>query len=256
MSSFVGLAVRLIVVAINSNSSAHLPSVNAFRVALCGIIMAVPGLTFTLAITELANGSLVSGASRLLSGFTTVLQLGFGLVVGDRIAHFIPYGSDVLQPTVPMPLWAYAVALPFVVWTFMIVLNSPRYPLAIFMTVLATFGGVFSTIFVSEYMGREMGALIGSLTTGIISQWFSRISNHPSIIISACAILMLVPGSFSIYSINAIISKDIASSVNFLFNMFMVCFIVEVYILQVAMALTIGLMTAVLFLPSRRKLSL
>jgi uncharacterized membrane protein YjjP (DUF1212 family) len=82
ISTFVGIGARLIVIALNDHMGWRLPEVHSFKVALAGIIVALPGLTFTIAMTELSYGSLVSGAARLLSGFLTVLQLAFGLVLG------------------------------------------------------------------------------------------------------------------------------------------------------------------------------
>jgi uncharacterized membrane protein YjjB (DUF3815 family) len=110
---------------------------------------------------------------------------------------------------------------------------------------MATYAAVFCTQFFSIYTGKIVSALIGSLLVGLLGNIFSRISNHPSIVVTTSAILMLVPGSFSLYSIHALISNDVHTSMNLLFSMFMV-----------AMALSLGLMAANVILPTKKKLAL
>lgn len=157
----------------------------AFVVALSGIIIALPGFTFTIAIAELSTNNLLSGASRLLGGFMTVLQLGFGLVVGNQIAKYTPFGGDVIVNAPQYPLYVYALILPPVILTFATLFGGPRYPLAWFFTFLDCYAAVFSTALINQYTGREVGALIGSALVGIIGNVFSRISKHPSLTITS-----------------------------------------------------------------------
>lgn len=49
------------------------------------VSMQVPGLSFTLAISELGTKNLVAGTSRLMSSFSCILQLSFGIEAGVKV---------------------------------------------------------------------------------------------------------------------------------------------------------------------------
>ena len=64
-----------LVVSVAAVGSSHVIELNSSTVVLAGLIVLVPGLTVTVAFTELAQGSLVSGTSRL---FGAVLSSSCG----------------------------------------------------------------------------------------------------------------------------------------------------------------------------------
>ena len=56
---------------------------------LAGLIVLVPGLTVTTAITELATSHLTAGTTRMAGAFMTFIAIGFGVALGYRIAAML-----------------------------------------------------------------------------------------------------------------------------------------------------------------------
>ncbi|MBY0307484.1 MAG: threonine/serine exporter family protein, partial [Phycisphaerales bacterium] len=57
---------------------------SARTVMLAGLIVLIPGLTLTLAVTELATRNLVAGTARLMGAMTTFVGIGFGAAIGQQ----------------------------------------------------------------------------------------------------------------------------------------------------------------------------
>ena len=68
---------------------------------LAGLIVLVPGLTLTTAMTELATRDLVSGTARLMGAVLIFLEIGFGVALGWQLTRLAP-SPLVLAPT-PLP---------------------------------------------------------------------------------------------------------------------------------------------------------
>jgi uncharacterized membrane protein YjjB (DUF3815 family) len=54
---------------------------------LAGLIVLMPGLTLTVAMTELSTQHLASGTARLSAAFVTFLGMGFGVAVGNTLTN-------------------------------------------------------------------------------------------------------------------------------------------------------------------------
>src|SRR4029079_18190032 len=78
--------------------------------AIAGLIVIVPGLTLTVALTELATRNLVAGTARMAGAAMTFLAIGLGLAVGAKLAP-LAGGNVLLLPASPLPSWTEAIAL-------------------------------------------------------------------------------------------------------------------------------------------------
>ncbi len=75
------------------NYSVQIPTIT-------GLIVLIPGYSFTVSMIELATGHNVSGTSRFSSSLITFLMLAFGVALGQSIfqAEVIDLGSDFSYP--------------------------------------------------------------------------------------------------------------------------------------------------------------
>src|SRR4029079_110295 len=64
--------------------AAMLPPLSVFLVTLAGVIVLVPGLTLTVAISELASRQLVSGSARLMGAVALFFAIALGVAVGSQ----------------------------------------------------------------------------------------------------------------------------------------------------------------------------
>src|SRR4029453_10094233 len=83
---------------------------SVFVATLAGLIVLMPGLLLTTAITELATRHLASGTLRMSSAFMTLLGIVFGVALGTRPGAAI-FGSPIAVAAGELPGWAPIVAI-------------------------------------------------------------------------------------------------------------------------------------------------
>jgi len=222
-------------------------AISVFLVSLSGVVSLLPGLTFTLAIAELSVRHLMSGSQRIMHGFVTIIQLGFGILISDRLGKFVMgYITALPEMTtasrVSPPIYILALTIPVVTSTTIVNFKAPRYPLALFFIFLDAFCGYFTSYFSAMFLGREVGTLLGAFMIGMVANVFGWISRHPSIIVASCGIIYLVPGSFGIRSIGAFLQKDSDGGLSFIMDTFSTC-----------ISLTVGLLLADILATKNKK---
>lgn len=221
--------------------------VSAFIVSLSGVISLLPGLTFTLAIAELSTRNLLSGSTRLISAFVTTIQIGFGVLVSDRLSNFLLKVfqlPEVKERHLHHP-GVLAIIIPVVALATIITLKAPKYPLCALFILMDAFAGFFTTFYATALFGPEVGTMLGAMVVGTIANIFQMISMHPGIVVSACGIIFLLPGALGHLSVELFLDDDPAKGMQFIFET-----------VVVAISLTIGLMLSDVFVLKRKKLNL
>ncbi len=223
-----------------STIAAHLLiSISIYTTTLAGLVMLVPGLTLTTAITELATGNLVSGTSRLMGGALTFLEIGFGVALGSAVARLLPDIGYIVS--VPLPDWTLWTALLLAPLGFIVVLRaSPRDLLWITLASLLGFSGARVGAIV---LGPELGALLGALSLGVAANLFARHVRRPAAVVLTPGLILLVPGSIGFGSLSRFIANDVMSGVEAAFS-----------VALVATAIATGLLVANAIVPPRRNL--
>ena len=208
--------------------------------ALAGLIVIVPGLSLTVAFTELATRNLVSGTARLAGAATTFLAIGFGLALGAKLAP-LAGGRVLALPASALPGWTEALALVLSPVALTIGFRArPRDSLVIFVSasvayVLARVG--------SNWGGPEFGMLFAAFATGLLGNAWARVTRRPAAVPIVPALLLLVPGTLGVRGVTSLVARDVVPGVELVFTL-----------LVVAGALAAGLLFANLVLPPRRTL--
>ncbi len=192
--------------------------VSIYTVTLASLIMLIPGLTLTTAITELATGNLVSGTARLMGGALTFLEIGFGVALGGAVARLLP--SMPLDTTIPLPEWTIGIALILAPAGFLVLLRArPRDLGWITLACLFSFGGArLGTIL----FGPELGALLGAVSLGVAANLFARTMKRPAAVALLPGLILLVPGSIGFGSLARFIANDVMSGVGAAFSVVLV----------------------------------
>src|SRR6186713_1749491 len=91
-------------------ASAYILPLSLQTVTLAAIVVFLPGLTLTTAVSELSTQHLVSGVARLAGALTVLLKLTFGAVAGSQVAKALQVP---LRPLAPPEgtVWIEVVAL-------------------------------------------------------------------------------------------------------------------------------------------------
>lgn len=229
-----GMLVALTVVL----SSAVLQPLSIYVVTLAALITLLPGLTLTTAMTELATRHLVSGGARLAGALLVFLVLGFGIALGQHLGGLLVPFDPNLTP-VGLPKWTEAVALPVTALAFTVQFRAhPRDTVWMLLAgTVALLGGRSG----ASLLGPELGAFLGALLVGLVSNIFARLADRTPMLILLPGLMLLVPGSIGFRSLAALIDHQTLSGVQAAFTMTLV-----------AIALVTGLLVANVIVPPHR----
>ncbi len=210
-------------------------------VALASLIALVPGLSFTLAMVELATRHLVSGTARLAGAGATFLTIAFGVALGRSLAATIFAGSTAAIEGIPLPQWAPALAVVAGALSFGVLFNAGRRELV--WVVAAGAVGTLAAHAGVHVLGQELGPFVGALALGLLANLYANGGRRPSLVILIPGILLLVPGSIGFRALDLLLAHDVVAGIQTGFDM-----------LLVATALSAGLLVANGLLPNRRGL--
>lgn len=190
--------------------------VSALTATLAGVIVLIPGLTLTTAITELSSRHLASGTARLAGAMVLLLGIAFGIALGAKLVSLVAGSVPQLAP-VPLPGWTILVPLVVAPLAFVVLLHAEWRDAGYILIAgaLAFLGAWFG----GRYLGPELGAFGGALMTGIGSRWYSRITNRPSTITLVPGLLLLVPGSIGLRSLTSLVDRDVLLGIEGIFRM-------------------------------------
>jgi uncharacterized membrane protein YjjP (DUF1212 family) len=188
-------------------------------VTLAGLIVLLPGLSLTVALNELATRNLISGTSRLTGAALVFLELGFGVALGTRLSEWFPLPAK-LGPTPALPAWSEPLALVLMLFAVSILFRarSRDWGWIALAGTLAYAGSRLGT----QVLGSELGAFVGALGVGVVSNLLARVRNRPAVITLVPAIMLLVPGSIGFRSMESLLARDVLAGVDTAFSMLMV----------------------------------
>ncbi|MCM2316758.1 MAG: threonine/serine exporter family protein [Thermoanaerobaculia bacterium] len=231
-----GLLVSLIaVVGASTIGGASIPIVT-----VAGLIVLVPGLTLTIAISEIAQRSLVSGTSRLLGAIIVFLMLGFGVAGGGQLGALI-VGQVADRTPVPLPLWTEALAVLIATVSLTVLMRAPIRDLGAIM-VASSFTYLAVRV-VSPHVGPELGVCVGAMVAGALSNLHARGWNRPAGLTRLPAIMLLVPGGLGFTGIASLLREDIVHGMATAFS-----------VALISIALVVGLILSNAIVPPRRAL--
>ncbi|HEU0015971.1 MAG TPA: threonine/serine exporter family protein [Longimicrobium sp.] len=196
---------------------AHLAGPLSVLVAtLAGLIVLLPGLTVTTALSELASRHLASGTAKLSGAFITFLGLGFGVALGNAVGSAALGGVPAAQP-VPLPPWASLAAIGLAPLCAIVALRAaPRdAPWILAAAVLGVEGGRMG----ADALGVELGAFAGAFVVGLASNAYARWRHAPPAVVLVPGILLLVPGSVGFRSLTSLMERQALAGIEGAFSM-------------------------------------
>jgi uncharacterized membrane protein YjjP (DUF1212 family) len=205
---------------------------------LAGLIVLIPGLTLTTAMTELATRHLASGTARLSGAFITFLGIGFGVALGNRLGA-AAFGAPLTSDPAALPAWAAFVALIVAPLSFTVVLRADPQdtPWIVAAGILGVVGGRIG----AATLGVELGTFAGAFAVALASSAYERLRDRISAVVLVPGILLLVPGSIGFRSLTSLMERKAVAGIETAFSMILT-----------AMALVAGLLIAGVIAPERR----
>ncbi len=211
-------------------------------VALATLIVLVPGLTFTVALVEIATRHWAAGTARMAGAFGTFLSLAVGVAIGRAAtAAMFPGVMPVLDVPAELHPALAALVTGLAGLSFAVLFQArPReFGWIVLACILASFGSAAG----STVLGPQLGACGGALVLGLLSNAYSSGGRRPALVLLTPGILLLVPGAVGYRALDFLLADDMLAGLQ-----------ATVQMLIIATALVAGLLLANGILPPRRPL--
>ncbi len=214
---------------------------NEPHIVVGALIVLMPGLSLTMAITELSTRHLASGTARFAGAVVTLVKLALGVVLATQLMAAAGYPTDrPASPTVVADWFTWpSIVLVGVAFGVLFKARAQDYP-AMAAAGLLAFAVNRS---VAEAMGADVGVFFAALVIAAVSNLYSRVLRKPASIMRLPGVILLVPGSLGYRSLTLMFSDNVADGLN-----------AAVAVATVLAALVGGLLLGNTLIPPRRHL--
>jgi uncharacterized membrane protein YjjB (DUF3815 family) len=175
------------------------------------LITFLPGGALTMAMIELADGEMIAGASRLVSGAVQIMLLAFGLVAGTTLVGLPPAEAFVASDVNLLGWWAPWVGVFLFGLGIFLHFAAPRGSLHWLLLVLyiAWLGERLG----SQLVGPYLGAFIGALAITPVAIFAAQRGGPPTLVTFLPAFWLLVPGALGLIGVAELVGQNHADGV-------------------------------------------
>jgi uncharacterized membrane protein YjjP (DUF1212 family) len=209
-------------------------------VVIASIIVLMPGMMLTNAVSELSSQHLVSGTARFGGALAILLKLTFGTVAAMQFVRLLGWHPHEAANH-RGPSWVEWVALIVSSYSFAVLFRAHRRDYLIVMA--SAWLGYGVTRWAGAELGNDAGVFFGSVVVSAASNAYARWTNRPGALVRVPGIVLLVPGSVSFRSLTFVLERDLILGLN-----------TAVAVLTVLVALVAGVLFGNLLIPARRNL--
>ena len=215
-------------------------------VIIAGLIVLMPGLMLTTAVSELTSRQLVSGTARFAGALTILLKLTFGAVAAAQVVNLLGWKPMANAGAPALPGWMPWLMLLVGSFAFAVLFKAARRDTLLVMA--AVWLGYAATRLAAALPGAENNTLpggvffAGMVVTAAANIYGSR-RNRPGALIRVPGIILLVPGSLGFRSFNFVFERDVMLGLDTAFA-----------VITALIALVAGIMFGNLLVSPRRNL--
>lgn len=173
------------------------------------LVTFLPGAMLTLGMVELAYGDMVSGSSRLITGFVQLVLLAFGLGIGAALIGYSPQDlMGTASSYVRLPIAGWVGVLVFGLGVYLH-FSAPRNSLHwMILVLLLAFGAQrIATMFIGSEISGFFGTLVAT-PLGYLIQL--RYKGPPAAVTFLPSFWLLVPGALGLLSVTRMMSDRAA----------------------------------------------
>ena len=174
--------------------------INVPFVILSSILVLIPGLSLTVAMSEISARHLISGSSRLVEAMMNLLLLLFGAIMGISVALLLWKSTGPTSAPMQMVSWKTWPAVLLLSLSLSIAFNIPVRKCI--WGIIACCIAYAAASVGGHAFGVVAGMFLGSLAVGLFSNAFARFAKAPSSVLSTQGIILLVPGSTTYLILN------------------------------------------------------
>lgn len=178
------------------------PDLNVSVVVLSAIIIFIPGLSLTMALSELASRELVSGTARIMDASMVMFKLYFGAVLGMSLGA-MAWGPAYPPELFHMPIWGKWCAVMLLSSGLAVVFKVRKKDIV--WGVIAGLLAYSASSLGSHYLGEALGPFVGAFAVGVYGNLYASIRKSPTSVVLLPGIILLVPGSKAYISLNSMV---------------------------------------------------
>lgn len=210
-------------------------------VVVASLIVLLPGMMLTNAVSELTSQQLVAGTARFSGAMATLLKLAFGSMMASQIALLLNWSAVEYVDVQAVPAWAEWVALPAAALAFAVLFKAAwrDYPLVMAAAVL----GYLSTRVAAIWLPGSGSVFVASVVITLVSNVYARGANRPGALIRVPGIILMVPGSVGFRGVSSMFEQNLALGLD-----------TAVSLATILVALVGGMLIGNVLVPARRNL--
>jgi uncharacterized membrane protein YjjP (DUF1212 family) len=193
-------------------------------VIIAALIVLMPGLMLTNAVSELTSQQLVSGTARFAGALTVLLKLTFGAVAGAHVVSLLGWTPLSNSTAEVLPTWVPWLTLLAGSFAFSVLFKSGRRDVLLVMA--SVWLGFIATKFAASFPVAQSntlptGVFFAGMVVTAVSNAYGRYFNRPGALIRVPGIILLVPGSLGFRSFNFVFEKDVLTGLDTAFAVVM-----------------------------------
>ena len=209
-------------------------------VVIASIIVLLPGLSLTTAVSELSCQQLASGTARFGGALASLFKLTFGTVAATQLVRLLGWHPQEVLAS-QGPAWLEWAGLLVCSYAFAVLFRADRRDYLLVMA--SAWLGYGVTRWSGAALGNDAGVFFGSVAVSAASNAYARWANRPGALVRVPGIVLLVPGSVSFRSLTFVMERDVFLGLN-----------TAVAVVTALVALVAGVLFGNLLIPARRNL--
>ena len=184
-------------------------AVNALSAVVPPLVTFLPGAMLALSMKELAYGDMVSGSSRLITGFVQLVLLAFGLVAGATLVG--EPSTYLLEPTTQVTGAPWATAAGVVLFGIGLYLHLSAPPRSLGWMLFVMFVALLAQRLAAGLFGSLIGGFFGTLVATPLAYLIQlRFGGPPATVTFLPSFWLLVPGSLGLESVASMLGNRAA----------------------------------------------
>ncbi len=180
-------------------------------VLVASLIVLMPGMSLTTAVTEIATQHLSSGTARFAGAVVTLVKLAFGTAAGIAGAQLL-VGPGLESVAIEVaPAWVDPLALLIASAVFGMQFKTAWRDLPLVMA--AAMMGFVVTRFAGQWFGTGSGVFLAGLTVGCTANIYARWRRRSGALIRVPGIILSVPGSVGFKTLILVFGGNLMSGI-------------------------------------------
>ncbi|MFA5591615.1 MAG: threonine/serine exporter family protein [Lysobacteraceae bacterium] len=210
-------------------------------VIVASVIVLMPGMMLTNAVSELTSQHLVSGTARFSGAMAVLMKLAFGSLMASQLAQLLGWEPLPHVSIVPLPSWMEWVALLGAALAFAVLFKAAwrDYPLVMAAAIL----GYVVTRVAGLWVPSPAAVFAASVVITLASNIYARCANRPGALIRVAGIILMVPGSVGFRGVSSLIERNTALGLDIALDLTIIL-----------VALVGGMLIGNVLVPARRNL--